>query len=316
MTHAALRPVLAAAAGLVLAALSTHAGAISPAEVLAASAPADWRRPADADLMVMDLPGGRRVVIELASVLVPRHASELQRRAAAGWFDSLAIVRVQDNYVVQWGDAAGGPPLPPGVERQLPAEIEFPRLPAGHFLALPDPDTYAARVGLFEGWPVAGEAGVDGAPEGPWWLVHCYGMVGAGRETGLDSGSTGELYAVIGHAPRALDRNITLVGRILAGIEHLSALPRGTAAMGFHERDEARTPLGRVRLAADLPAAERPALQVLRTDSASYAHWLQARRHRKDEFFERPAGRVDLCNALPPVRSLPAPTTARPPPSR
>ena len=42
------------------------------------------------------------------------------------------------------------------------------------------------------------------------WLTHCYGMVGVGRDVALDSGNGGEMYVVIGHAPRHLDLNVTL----------------------------------------------------------------------------------------------------------
>ena len=99
------------------------------------------------------------------------------------------------------------------------------------------------------------------------WLVHTYGMVGAGRDTSPDSGGGMELYAVIGQAPRHLDRNVTLLGRVLQGMELLSALPRGTGAMGFYERPDEYAVIKSCRVAADVPAAERTELEVLRTDT-------------------------------------------------
>jgi peptidylprolyl isomerase len=139
---------------------------------------------------------------------------------------------------------------------------------------------------------------------GKAWLAHCYGMVGAGRGDAVDSSNGTELYAVIGHAPRGLDLNITLVGRVLKGIELLSALPRGTAAMGFYDKPEQRTGIQRLRLLADVPAAERPNLQVLRTDSATWAQLLDARRYRGG-WFVHSAGRVDLCGTSVPTRAAP-----------
>ena len=88
-------------------------------------------------------------------------------------------------------------------------------------------DPYADFQGFAGGWPLAGSSGV--------WPVHCYGMVGVGRNLSPDTGSGAELYTVIGHAPRHLDQNIALVGRVVSGIEHLSSLPRGTGALGFYE---------------------------------------------------------------------------------
>jgi peptidylprolyl isomerase len=119
-----------------------------------------------------------------------------------------------------------------------------------------------------------------------------------------DTGSGAELYVVIGHGPRHLDRNIAAVGRVLAGIEGLSALPRGTGALGFYTDPAQRVKLVSARMALELPVSERPRFEVLRTDSASFAAWADARANRRDEFFVRPAGGADICNLLPPVREV------------
>ncbi len=96
-------------------------------------------------------------------------------------------------------------------------------------------------------------------------------MVGAGRGDTTDSGNGGELYTVIGQAPRHLDRNVTLVGRIVRGVEILSVMPRGTGALGFYETAPERTQISSVRMAADVPPAERVNLEALKTDSATFA---------------------------------------------
>src|SRR5207237_10854447 len=116
----------------------------------------------------------------------------------------------------------------------------------------PDPATYAADVGFVDTFPVAADAAIGRA-----WLVHCYGMVGAGRDNDVDSGGGTELYVVIGQAPRHLDRNVTLLGRVVSGMELLSVMPGGSGALGFYERPEQRTPIQSLRLAADVPAAQR-----------------------------------------------------------
>ncbi len=130
-------------------------------------------------------------------------------------------------------------------------------------------------------------------------------MVGVGRGLAPDTGTGAELYAVIGHGPRHLDRNIAVVGRVLEGMEALTALPRGTEELGFYKQGAARPAIVRARIAADVPLAERAGYQILRSDSAAFADWVRARANRKDEFFIRPAGSVDICNALPPVRVKP-----------
>jgi len=285
--------------GLILGALANTGLAATPSQVLAATAPTDWRTPPPDHTLLMELAGGRKVVIELATPFAPRHAQRIATLTRAHWYDGLAIVRVQDNYVTQWGDADGTHPLPPGINKTLAAEFSQPAIPTGvKFTELPDRDAYAGHVGYAAGWPVAMEKRT-----GPVWMTHCYGMVGAGRDAAADSGGAGELYAVIGHGPRHLDLNITLVGRVLLGMEHLAALPRGTEALGFYKTPAERTAILSARMLDELPVEQRPAVEVLRTESAAYQAWLEARRNRKDDWYLHGAGHIDLCNALPPVRT-------------
>ncbi len=269
----------------------------TPTSILSGAPDADWRQIDPNDLLVLDLDGGSRVVILLADAFAPRHLANIRELARAHWYDGLSIERVQDNYVVQWGDPDAAKPLPSGIVREPPAEYDRPA--AGLALStLPYRDTFADRVGYVAGFPVAQ---MDGAA----WLVHCYGMVGVGRDLNPDTGTGAELYAVIGHAPRALDRNIAVVGRVIAGMEVLAALPRGTGDLGFYPDPRQRSLIRRVRLAVDLPAAERPSYQRLGADSASFRPWSTARANRQDSFFVRPANAVDVCNAMPPVRKSP-----------
>ena len=268
----------------------------TPTEIVAAAPAKDWRAiPAD-DLLVIDLRAGGRVIIQLAPQFAPVHVANIRALAAAHWWDKASIYRVQDNYVVQWGNNETEQALPAGVVARPPAE--YSRKLAGlpvHPLGFTD--AYAPRAGYALGWPI----GYD--PKGGTAnLTHCYGFVGVGRDLSPDTGTGGELYAVIGHAPRHLDRNIAVVGRVIEGIEAISALPRGTEALGFYKERSQDVPLARVQLASAMPAGERPAFEFLDTMSASFAAYVRARANRHDDFFIRPAGGVDICNAPVPVR--------------
>ena len=137
-------------------------------------------------------------------------------------------------------------------------------------------------------------------------LVLWCDSLGVARDNDPQTGDGGSLYAVIGQAPRHLDRNIAVVGRVIEGIEHFSTLPRGTEALGFYATPTERTPIASVRLASDLPAAERPRFEYLSTESASFAQYVNARANRHDAFFIKPAGGVDICNAPVPVRRVKA----------
>jgi peptidylprolyl isomerase len=266
------------------------------AEVLAAAVPADWRPLDPENTLYVELEAGR-IVIELAPRFAPQHAANIRQLARQGYYDGLAIIRSQDNFVVQWGDPDGTRAL--GKARAtLPAEFTTAIDPGLPFTPLPDRDGYAAEVGFSDGFPAARDPRTDQA-----WLAHCYAMVGAGRGNDVESGSGAELYVVTGHAPRQLDRNIALVGRVVAGMERLSALPRGRGPLGFYEDPSQHVPIRSVRVAADVPESERTGLEVLRTDTATFAALVESRRNRRDDWYREPAGHIDLCNVPIVVRA-------------
>jgi peptidylprolyl isomerase len=270
--------------------------AVEPADVIKNSQAGDWR-PVDPDnLLIMELGNGGRVAIELATEFAPVHVANIRALARGGWWNPASVYRVQENYVVQWGLNESGKPFPAGVVKSPPAEYDR-ALTGLNVRPLGFPDSYAPMVGHANGWPV----GYD--PEGGRaWLTHCYGMVGVGRDLAPDTGTGGELYAVIGHAPRHLDLNIATVGRVIEGLDRLTAHPRGTEALGFIKDPKQHIQIRRMRLASDIPAGERPAFEVMRTDTPAFSAFVTGRANRGGTFFNRPAGGVDLCNALVPVR--------------
>ena len=302
---------LAAQASAAQAAGKTKPSPLAPSEIVAAAPKGDWTRIAPADLLVMELAPDakgkpRRVVIQL----IPPPFSQgwtgnIRKLAAAHWWDGLSINRVQDNYVVQWGDANAddkvkAKALPAGLATMAESEyVSSDPLPHDDIPIVVDAivDVYASGVGFYHGWPIGGNGPAT-------WPVHCYGMVGVGRNLSPNTGSGAELYVVIGHAPRHLDRNIALVGRVIEGVEFLSSLPRGHGALGFYdlEQGDERVPI--VSIHPGVEVKDLPAYEYLSTESASFAKYADARANRRDPFFIRPAGGADICNILVPVRRV------------
>lgn len=314
---AALRAIAALAPLALLAAAEPPLANPGPGEIIAAAPDSHWKAIAASDLLVMDLAPDaagkpRRVVIQLMPA--PYSAgwvANIRKLAAAQWWDNTAVVRVQDNYVVQWGDPdaedeAKAKPLPDGIAQVAESGYVVPsRVITAHETPAPRPaivhrprgDAYAEFTDFSDSWPVARDHEKE-------WPVHCYGMVGVGRNLSPDTGSGAELYTVIGHAPRHLDRNIALVGRVVEGIEHLSSLPRGTGELGFYETADQRTVIRSIRLATELAEAERPRIEYLDSASESFAKYADARANRRDAFFNIPAGGTDICNIPVPMRKI------------
>lgn len=305
----------AAAASLVLPVHAEEPAPVpSPGEIAAAAPAGDWVSIAPSDLLVMDLApdakgNSRRVVIQLMPAPFSQGwIGNIRRLAAAHWWDGTSVNRVQDNYVAQWGDATEKKALPEGLATIPESGYETSRI-AYHgqpgsggatrrLLSAPvATDAYSSQAGFLDGWPVARKKDMV-------WPVHCYAMVGVGRNMSPDTGTGAELYAVIGHAPRHLDRNIAVVGRVISGIEYLSSLPRGTGALGFYEDEAQRVGIEKIRLAAELPFAEQPRFEFLSTESDSFVRYADARQNRRDPFFIKPAGGADICNIPVPVRAV------------
>ena len=291
-----LKPALAFA--LAFATLAAQA-ADKPtvADIIKASKPADWR-PLDPDnTLYMELASGR-VVIELAPEFAPQNVANIKLLAKEHYYDGLVINRSQDNFVVQWGDPEEKNPKPLGsAKAKVKGEFTVPMSSDTHFVRQKDVDGYAPQIGHSNGFPVGRDPKARTT-----WIAHCYGSVGVGRDNDADSGSGAELYAVISGAPRHLDRNITVVGRVVAGMPLLSSLPRGTAAMGMYDKPEQLVPIKSVHLASEVPEAERSHLEVMRTETPTYAAVVEAQRNRSSAWDKFSAHHVDLCNAPVPVR--------------
>jgi peptidylprolyl isomerase len=271
---------------------------LTPNDIVAAAPASAWKAIPPDDLMVIDLANGGRVVVQLAPEFAPVHVANIKALARDGYWEGATVYRVQDNYVAQWGQNDLKQP-PKGINPKPPAE--YTRALKGLSVTpLGSPDPYAPGAGFADGWPVAYSARAGWAD-----LAHCYGSVGVGRDLSPDTGTGGELYAVIGQAPRQLDRNIALVGRVVDGIDRFSTLPRGTEALGFYKDKAQYVPIRSVRLASDMPAGERPSYEVMDTRSPTFAQYLHVRANRHDDFYVRPAGGVDLCNVQVTVRKKP-----------
>lgn len=244
----------------------------------------------------MMLAGGRTVAIRLAATLAPRHVAQVRALAAAGWWNGESVYRVQENWVAQWGDASEKKPLPTGLSTNVPPEFEITAFAPAQRMARAD--THSVESGITaDGWPVAGDG------RGHAWLTHCYGMVGVARDADPTSGSGAELFTPIGQSARRLDRNYAVVGRVIEGMQHLSALPRSGAPLGIYASADERTPIVSVMLASALPAAQRPRFQYRAADNARFAAALRRR--------ENPAaptigsGGADVCEMPLEVRRTP-----------
>ena len=258
------------------------------ASVSALAADPEWREPEAESTVVMQLDTGE-VVIELNAGFAPATVEQFKRLVQEGFYDGQSFYRVIDGFVAQGGDGSDI-----GLQSDVPtieAEFEQEWSEQMRFTPVQKPDLYAPETGFIDGFPVARDM-----ESGKVWLTHCPGTVAMARGNDPDSSRT-DFYIVIGQAPRYLDRNLTVFGRVIFGMEHVQAVRRGMpSAGGVIEEQEERSIIRSIQLLSDLPEAEQPRVQVRNSDSDEFRAMLEGRRHREAEFFHHtPPAVLDVC---------------------
>ena len=277
---------------LALLAAAQAAPAPAPTDPIAA----DWRSIPDDQILVMTLAGDRTVVIRLAPGYAPEHVRNVDALALAHWWDGTSVYRVQENWVTQWGDETEKKPMPAGVAQRPAAEFDIAAFDPAVRMSRADPYSTASGI-TADGWPVA----TNGTAA---WLAHCYGTVGVARDASPDTGTGSELFTPIGQSARRLDRNYTIVGRVIEGMQYLSALPRSDAEMGMYATAAERTPILSARLASDMPAATRPHFQYRAADNPRFVAMVRAKENPKPPMVS--LGGAEVCDIPLPTRRTPA----------
>ncbi|GAA0362734.1 peptidylprolyl isomerase [Bowmanella denitrificans] len=248
-----------------------------------------WRTPDPQNLIYLQLEQGQ-VVMELAPFMAPEHVRQFKRLVREGYYDGLDFYRVVDGFVAQGGDVSETRLS----EHKQNLQAEFSRAikPDANFTLVQEPDFFADQTGYLQGFAAARDV-----TDGQEWLVHCPGVLAMARSTEANSGSA-DFYIVIGQAPRHLDRNMSVFGRVLWGMPHLQALPRGNpdVDMGVIAADQPKGKILSMQVAADIPVEKHLPLQVQEQDSAAMAERLDRGRKMDNAFFHfKGNGKLDIC---------------------
>jgi peptidylprolyl isomerase len=260
------------------------------AEILAETTAEDWRRIPAEELLVIRLERGE-IVVALSPSLAKNHVKQLKTLTREGFYDGLSFYRVIEGFVAQGGDPFGERKITKG-KKSMKAEFES----AGDdiaFAALKDVDGFAPMSGFVASIP----AGFD-EKTGTYWHLHCAGAFAFGREDGRDTAST-EFYIVL-QPQRYLDRNLTVFGRVIDGMQYVQALRRVEPPQS--EDDDIGEKILSIRIAADMPEAARPRFDILDSARPAFAAYAEARRNRPEAFFHFRPGHLDVCQMPVPVR--------------
>lgn len=247
-----------------------------------------WREVSPENLVFMELQEGQ-VVIELNPLFAPRTVSQFKRLVAEKFYDGLGFYRVIDGFVAQGGD---GSDL--GELSEVPlikAEFEIDWSDEFNYTRVQENDLFAPETGFIDGFAVGRDPNSQRT-----WLTHCPGAIAMARNDSPDSSRT-DFYIVIGQAPRYLDRNMNVFGRVIHGMDVVQRVRRGKAGdNGIIYDDEAISRIRTMRLGTDIPREDRLHAYVMMNESKGFDDMLDDRRKRKQKFFHHKPPRVlDVC---------------------
>ncbi|MBC3881233.1 peptidylprolyl isomerase [Undibacterium sp. LX40W] len=257
-------------------ALATCIGILSTGMLASPSFANDgqWRALDPANTLLIETSKGR-MVIEMRPEMAPKAVERIKLLTREKTYDGLQFHRVIAKFVAQTGNPnnkdGGGTSYP-----NLPPEMVF-RLPYQGFsqFAQNSSDASAGFIGSvpFQALPVT-EATQKSNGALRSWGAHCTGVAGMGRNEPRDSANS-ELYFML-DASRRLDRDYTVFGRVVIGLDVLLSIQHG-------EPPASPDMMKQARILSDIPEKERP--QVLVASDATMRQLIDQTRQKKGADF-------------------------------
>ncbi|WP_137167403.1 peptidylprolyl isomerase [Salinimonas lutimaris] len=233
-----------------------------------------------------------QVVIALTDSIAPHHVARFTHLVKQGFYNNRYFYRVLEGFVAQ----AGSNSTHKLTESTLPLKPEFTAMAVEGFYEVERNSPNAPVSGFINGFPAGA------TPDRQrYWLAHCPGMVAMARDNSPDTGAT-EFYIVMGQAPRHLDRNMSIFGRVVAGMDALQKLPRGdTNNNGMIKDFSENSELIYAQMGDDLPVRRQRNFKIQLPGHSAYEKRAEQARTLSSPFFvddalaPRP---VDICYTM------------------
>lgn len=214
-------------------------------------------------------------VVEMAPEFAPKHVEQIKTLVRQKFYDDITFHRVIDDFMNQTGDPRGdgtGDSSLPDIQ----AEFTFRRpqtmnvtLVGKEMAKLGEVDT-----GFYKSFPVAtkpiGQAMLTKDGKVDAWGLHCPGTTSMAR--GGDNVNSGNSqFFLMRSEYTSLNQLYSIWGMTVWGRENLTKIKVGTAG---ETPNFVPDQMLKVRVAADVPEAERIAVQVMKTDSAAFKNYV------------------------------------------
>ncbi|KZN32691.1 hypothetical protein N474_24880 [Pseudoalteromonas luteoviolacea CPMOR-2] len=259
----------------------------APSEIINSAPEKAWREVDSNNVLRITLETGH-VYVELNERLAPNHTNNIKLLAREQFYNGLSVYRFVEGFVAQGGDHTDTK-VPKEGKKRLDAELSLKTNKALPITALDGSDGYAIRTGFLDGFAVG-----QNSPATKTWMTHCAGTFAMARGNGINSGGT-EFYITLS-PQRYLDRNITVFGRVLEGMEHVLQLQRTpTEGRVFN-------PIASVDVLIDIAQEDNTQFEVFDTDTALFEELIAARTNRPEPWFKFTPNYADVCSISVPTR--------------
>ena len=257
-------------------------GAASPALALDPG----YRVPDPNTTLVVETTKGQ-IIVELSPTMAPNHVAQVVALAHDHFYDGQIFHRVIEDFMDQTGDPTGtgqGGSKMPNIKAEFTVrhDTTFPMAVASH--------PSGALMGFVGALPVESQVNElmplskDGKVTA--WGLYCQGTLGMARDNDNDSANSQFFFM---RAPNSvLEKRYTAFGVVLSGLDVVRKIKIGEPPVN---PDKMVT----VRVLADIPAAERPNIEVMDTMSPQFRAIIDQTRKDKGADFS-------VCDVNVPVK--------------
>jgi len=286
----------ALAAALVGTACSSEISKPEPAvSTTVAAAPGAWTAPDEAwrtvepdNLMIIDTKYGD-IGVELYPEVAPKHVEQIKSLTREDFYNDVPFHRVIDGFMNQTGDGSNGNGTGDSDLPNIPAEFTFRRGAEMPFTLVSAMKIGQGDVGVgfYKALPIASQptSGAALSPEKDNKVsafgLHCKGVTSMARTSDPNSANS-QFFLMRGKAEH-LDTQYSIWGTTVMGYDLLEKPIVGTVGQ---IPDWLPDRMNKVEIASDLPEADRPTVQVLRTDHPAFQAWLKTQKKADGTFPE------------------------------
>jgi len=275
-----------AQASLKTASASLSTGFNAPAEA--------WRDLDPENTLYIDLEYGR-VVLELYPEIAPLHVAQIKTLTRQGFYDGITFHRVIEGFMNQTGDPKGDGTGDSPLE-DIQGEFTFRRAPSMPvtLVGARDQGGKEVGVGFYKALPVAtqpsSQAMLTKDGKVAAFGLHCKGVTSMARTS--DPNSANSQFFLMRDIAQHLDAQYSIWGNTVSGHEHLTKIKVGSKG---EDPNFIPDVMKKVQIAADVPAAQRAKVQVLKTDSPAFKNYLRTQKKSDGTY-------PDICDIRVPTR--------------